>query len=114
MKKALTSKTAIIPTAVYTREEVIELTGMSKATIQRAEKSQKLRRSEGDGFPRYLGINILLWLGLAPDSIIHITIDGAPLSKPGTESDPKTDAKPGCPMECALSKLLTKLREIEL
>lgn len=58
---SLKGKVEILPLAVYTRKEVVRLTGCSVWKIQQAEKNNKLYRTK-EGRPLYLGQAVLRWL----------------------------------------------------
>jgi predicted DNA-binding transcriptional regulator AlpA len=60
--QVVTTRPAIVETAVYSIKEAIETTGFSRATFYRAERDGKLRvRTQGRR--RYLlGNDLLAWL----------------------------------------------------
>jgi len=57
-------KQEILPNAVYTRDEVIKVTGLSVSTIIRAENSGKLNARHVCDRPHYMGSDILNWLAV--------------------------------------------------
>lgn len=68
----------IFPTAVYSRTAAAAVTGLSVATLRRAEQTGKLKASKAsDSFQAgrviYSGIALLEFLGV-PESVIHTAI----------------------------------------
>lgn len=94
----LTDKVPIIPTAVYSRKEVGELSGCSPATIRRAEQAGTLKKQPGPGDSRYLGIHILQWLGMPME------LQSQSADKP----TPKVEQHG----ECCLPELLSIVEEV--
>lgn len=63
-RQALLKTSEINPMAVYSRPALQELLGFSRYVFIRAENEGCLIRQKGPGSARYVGVNVLKWLGV--------------------------------------------------
>lgn len=72
---AVTIKSFIIPTALYSRDELAQVTGLSVRTIERADQEGRLAAvPEAERNKKYLGDNVLTWLGYANQVPMQIVV----------------------------------------
>jgi hypothetical protein len=90
---ALLIKPFIVPSAIYSRDEVAELTGISRRTVERADQEGRLRPIiEQERPKRYLGEELLRWLGYQGNMNIQI-LESKPAAAGRRQWPPKPEIK---------------------
>jgi hypothetical protein len=86
-------KPFIIPTAIYSRDELAELTGFSARTIEREDQEGRLKAVPAtERNKKYLGEQVLTWLGYSSQVPMQIII-GDPATAGNRRWPPKPQIK---------------------